>query len=128
LEKHKEIEERIRTSLKSNFKPEFINRIDEIIVFHQLSSKDLIAIADLNLQKVAASLASKKIKMKATKKLKELLVEECKDLSYGARPLKRIIEHKILDPISQKILNGDIQDGFSVTLDAKDGKIDIKIS
>ena len=127
-EKHKEIETRLRAALKSQFKPEFLNRIDEIIIFHQLGKDDLLTIAELNLEKVAGSLLERKIKIKATKKLKELLVEECGDYNYGARPLKRIIEHKIIDPISQKILEGEITDGSLVTLDVKDGKIEMKIS
>ena len=125
---HKDIAQRIKESLKQNFKPEFLNRIDDIIVFHQLSTENLMDIAQLNLKKVTEDLAEKQIKLKMNKKVKELLVESCKDINYGARPLKRIIEQHILNPISEKILDGSVKPGSSLALDVENDTIQIDIS
>jgi len=125
---HKDIADRIKTSLKTTFKPEFLNRIDDIIVFHQLSVENLMDIAELNLKKVAENLAEKQIKLKTNKKVKELLVNACKDVQYGARPLKRIIEQYILNPVSEKILEGSVIEGSVVALDVKNDTIAVEVA
>ncbi|MEK7519631.1 MAG: ATP-dependent chaperone ClpB [Patescibacteria group bacterium] len=122
-----EISEKIKGSLKEHFKPEFLNRIDEILVFHQLDAGNLARIADLQLARFAEKLAERHCKVKAHKRVKEFLVAECaRDAHFGARPLKRLVEQFILNPVSQKILAGEITDGDTLALDVRDGAIEIK--
>lgn len=123
---YEDISARVKASLKDQFRPEFLNRLDDIIVFHQLTKEDLMEIVDINLRKVAGNLAERQIKIKVAKKAKEFLVDACKDVYFGARPLQRLISQHILDPISEKILEGKIEDGSSVLIDAKDGTITIE--
>ncbi len=123
---HEEIAEKIKSSLKEHFRPEFLNRIDEIIVFHQLSREHLLDVVDIQLRRVSENLTERQIKLKVSKKAKEFLVEKGFDPLFGARPLRRLIEQLILDPVSEKILQGTIQDGASVAIDAGDDKIEIK--
>ncbi len=126
-QKHEEIIRKVQDSLKETFKPEFLNRIDEIIIFNPLSKEVLEQIIDIQLEKLSENLKEKKIKIKVTKKAKSFLIEKCTDLHYGARPLKRLIQKHILDALSKKIIEGTLSDGKSVTIDAKDGNIELKI-
>ena len=122
-----EIARRVRSSLKEHFRPEFLNRIDEIIVFHQLTKETLMSIVDIQAEKIAENLSERQIKIKIGKKVKEFLVDQCKDVEYGARPLQRLISQHILDPISEKVLEGKVADGSSVLVDIKDGKIEVTV-
>ncbi len=123
------IKEKVMTSLRETFKPEFLNRIDEIIIFNPMTKEMLEKIVDIQLQRIITQLKEeRKIKLTVTKKVKEFLVEKCSaDLSYGARPLKRLIQKHILDPLSIKIIDGTIKDGSAVTLKMKDDTIDIVV-
>ncbi|MEK7493871.1 MAG: AAA family ATPase, partial [Patescibacteria group bacterium] len=123
---YEEISDRVKSSLKEHFRPEFLNRLDEVVVFHQLTKEDLMDIVDINLTRVAENLAERQIKIKVSKKAKEVLVDSCKDVHFGARPLQRLIAQHVLDPISEKILKGEIKDGSSVLVDAKDGTMTIE--
>ncbi|MBI5913315.1 ATP-dependent chaperone ClpB [Candidatus Azambacteria bacterium] len=123
---YEEISDRVKSSLKEHFRPEFLNRLDEIVVFHQLTKEDLMDIVDINLARVAENLAERQIKIKVGKKAKEFLVDACKDVHFGARPLQRLVAQYVLDPISEKILKGEIIDGSSVLVDAKDGTMVIE--
>ena len=124
---HEKIADKIKSSLKQQFKPEFLNRIDEIIVFHPLTRENLMDIADIHIKKLAETLLERQIKIKTSKKAKEFLVDQCVDLHYGARPLKRIIDQHVLNPLSEKILEGAVKEKSSVTLDVKDDKIEIQV-
>lgn len=126
LLEYEKITDKVKSSLKQQFKPEFLNRIDEIIVFHPLNKENLMDIADIYVRKLAESLSEKQIKIKIGKKVKEFLVQKCVDLHYGARPLKRIVDQYILNPLSEKILEGDVKDKTTVTLNVKDDKIEIE--
>jgi ATP-dependent Clp protease ATP-binding subunit ClpA len=126
-ETSEEIKLRVFEELKKHFKPEFINRIDEIIVFHTLSKDDLAKIIDLQLARVSERLADKKIKIKVSPKAKKFLVEKGYDPTYGARPLKRVIQQMILDEIAKQIIVGKIQEGQKVEVDASGDKIVICI-
>ncbi|MBI4837542.1 MAG: ATP-dependent chaperone ClpB [Candidatus Portnoybacteria bacterium] len=125
-ETSEEIKLRVFEELKKHFKPEFLNRIDEIIVFHSLSKDDLAKIIDLQLARVSERLADKKIKIKVSPKAKKFLVEKGYDPTYGARPLKRVIQQMILDEIAKQIIAGKIQEGQKVEVDAIGDKILIK--
>ncbi|MBI4709051.1 MAG: ATP-dependent chaperone ClpB [Candidatus Portnoybacteria bacterium] len=122
----KEMKNRVLESLRQRFKPEFLNRVDEIVVFDSLKQNDLLKIVDLQLEQVQRRLAEKKIKIKITREAKKLLAEKGYDPNYGARPLKRIIQQLILDKAASLIIEGRASEGDSLNFDAKDGQIIIK--
>jgi ATP-dependent Clp protease ATP-binding subunit ClpB len=126
--KDKEMREKIEKILKQHFKLEFINRIDEIVLFKSLTPQVLEKIVDLELNKVEKRLQNKNINLKIGEKVKKMLATKGYDISYGARPLKRIIQSAILDELAYKIIEGKIKDGqkIKINLLAKD-KIDMKI-
>lgn len=103
--------------LKQHFKPEFLNRLDEIIVFKQLTKGEVKKIAEIMLKEVFGWLKKKDIKVEATERFKERVVEEGYDPSYGARPLRRAITRLLEDRMAEKMLDGEISEGDSVTVD-----------
>ncbi|KAF3435242.1 hypothetical protein FNV43_RR22329 [Rhamnella rubrinervis] len=108
--------------LERNFRPEFLNRIDEVVLFHQFCINQLNEIADIMLKEISDRLlTTKKILLKITKEFKEKLVKEGNNSTYGARPLKRAIVRNLEDFLAEKLLKGDIKEGDSVTL-GLDGK------
>lgn len=123
-------DERVRTEvmdlLQKRFKPEFLNRVDDVIVFHSLQKEELQKIVDLQLERVRVRLLEKKIIVKITPAAKELLAQKGYDPAYGARPLRRLIQTLILDPLAMKIIEGGVGEGFEVTIDADSEKIIIK--
>jgi len=121
--KREALREKVMTALKENFRPEFLNRVDEIIIFNYLSKEEIKKIVDLELQKVAERLEKKKIEINVTQKAKEFLAEKGFDPNLGARPLKRVIQREVLDPLSLKIVSGEIKEGERVIVDFANGKI-----
>ena len=115
--------EKVMDTLKDSFRPEFLNRIDEVVIFNYLKKEQIKIIVELELAKVEKRLANKEIKISISEKAKELLVKEGFDPNLGARPLKRVIQRLILDPLSIKIVTGEIFEGSRILLDEKDGKI-----
>jgi ATP-dependent Clp protease ATP-binding subunit ClpA len=115
--------EKILETLKEQFRPEFLNRIDEVVIFNYLKKKEIKEIVDLELSKVEKRLKAKEITIKISDKAKELLVKEGFDPNLGARPLKRVIQRLILDPLSIKIVTNEIFEGSRVLIDASNGKI-----
>ncbi|MDD4901879.1 MAG: AAA family ATPase [Patescibacteria group bacterium] len=113
----KDMKEQIDKKLKDHFKLEFLNRIDEIVVFHSLDKASLERIVDLELAKVQNRLRNKDITLKISNKVKKMLSDEGFDITYGARPLKRLIQNRILDELSLEIIEGKIKDGDKVTID-----------
>ncbi len=105
-----EMNEIVKERLRETFKPEFLNRIDDIVIFHPLSKEVLLSIAALQLERVTTRLKEQKIILVFTEKLKEWLVEKGYDPSYGARPLKRLIQTAILDPLSLEMLEGKMKE------------------
>lgn len=112
-----QLKEQIYTELKKQFKPEFLNRLDEIIVFHHLSTEDSMRICELFLRNLYEKLQAKNIILHITSAAKEELVKQGYDRQYGARPLKRIIQQKIEDRLSETILTGKLQEGEHLTID-----------
>lgn len=112
-----EMKEKIDQILKENFKLEFLNRIDEIVIFKSLDKDTLFKIVDLELNKVERRLIDKNIKIKIAASVKNLLAEKGYDVTFGARPLKRIIQNKILDELALDIIEGKIKDGDNVLVD-----------
>ncbi|MFB3894477.1 MAG: ATP-dependent chaperone ClpB [Phycisphaerae bacterium] len=113
-----EIDAQIKDALKQHFRPEFLNRIDEVIVFHSLTKEHLAKIVDIQLGLLAKRLADRKITIELSPGAKSLLAELGWDAAFGARPLKRVIQQEIENPLAQKILAGEIADGAHVSVDA----------
>jgi ATP-dependent Clp protease ATP-binding subunit ClpA len=120
------LKDKVMEALKQDFRPEFLNRIDEIVIFNYLGKKEIRKIVDLEMGKVAERLMARKIKIRVSEKAKELLAEQGFDPNLGARPLKRIIQKKVLDPLALKIVSGIVRSGDEVAIDAESGKIIIK--
>jgi ATP-dependent Clp protease ATP-binding subunit ClpB len=118
------------SSLQGYFKPEFLNRVDDIIVFRPLGKEQLVKIVELRLEDLRRQLAERKISIELTDSAKELLFTEGYDPNYGARPLKRAIQKMVQDPLALKILDGDVLHGDHVIVDAdkKAGKMIFKVS
>jgi ATP-dependent Clp protease ATP-binding subunit ClpA len=117
------LREKVISALKENFRPEFLNRIDEIVIFDYLSKEEIKKIVELELAKVTERLERKKIKIRVSEKAKEFLAEKGFDPNLGARPLKRVIQREVLDPLSLKIVSGEIKEGEGVIVDFANGKI-----
>jgi len=118
-----EIKNRIMESLKVSFKPEFLNRIDDIIIFHPLSKEHIKSIVDIQLERLRKLLREKKINITLTDEAKGLLASEGYDPAYGARPLKRLIQRKIQDPLATKLLEGEFKEEDSIVVDAYKGEL-----
>ena len=117
------MKDKITDSLRDQFRPEFINRIDEIVIFNYLKKEEIKRIVDLELSKVEKRLKAKEIAIKISEKAKELLAKEGFDPNLGARPLKRVIQRLILDPLSIKIVTNEISEFSRVLIDEESGKI-----
>ena len=117
------MKEKISDELKEQFKPEFLNRVDEIIIFHKLSREDAAKVCDLFLSVLCERLKKREIELDVSNAAKDLLLDEGYDPVYGARPLKRVIQRRLEDAISEEILANKIASGQKVLADAKDGKI-----
>ena len=124
--KEDEMKERVLGSLREKFKPEFLNRVDEIIIFHPLAAEQIKKIVDLQLELVSKRLKEKNIRIQITPAAREFLAREGFDPVYGARPLKRAIQNLVLDELALKIVEGKIKDGSKVKIDVVGGKISIK--
>src|SRR5690606_19131727 len=96
--------------VRSAFRPEFLNRVDEIILFHRLRREDMAAIVDIQMQHLQKLLADRKIKLELDEDAREWLANKGYDPAYGARPLKRVIQKEVQDPLAERILLGDILD------------------
>jgi ATP-dependent Clp protease ATP-binding subunit ClpB len=110
--------EKVMETLREHFKPEFLNRVDDIIIFNPLAKEQLTKIVDLRLEDLRRLLADRKISIELTERAKETLFAEGYDVQYGARPLKRAIQRMIQDPLAMKILDGEVLHGDHVVVDA----------
>ena len=123
-EESKEARRRLVTdALRAHFRPEFLNRVDEIIIFDRLSEDELKKIVEIQLGRLSKRLEQQKITLKLSDSAKELLAREGYDPVYGARPLRRTIQKEILDPLSIDILEGKVREGQTVQVDAKNGAL-----
>jgi ATP-dependent Clp protease ATP-binding subunit ClpB len=104
----------ITHALQAHFRPEFLNRIDEIIIFHALSRADLVYVVDIQLRRVSALLAERGYQLEISPEARAYLAEVGYDADYGARPLKRAIQHELQDPLALKILSGDFHEGETI--------------
>ncbi|MFQ5922470.1 MAG: ATP-dependent Clp protease ATP-binding subunit [Anaerolineales bacterium] len=120
---YEEMHRRLTEALKKEFRPEFINRVDSVIVFHALSREQIKAIVDLELAKVARRLEDHSLKLRASDEARELLAILGYDPEMGARPLRRVIQAKVEDVLSDALLTGEFQDGDTVLIDAADDEL-----
>jgi ATP-dependent Clp protease ATP-binding subunit ClpB len=117
----------VMDALREHFRPEFLNRVDEIIIFDRLTDEDLKKIVEIQLARLTKRLAQQNITLKLTDSAKTVIAREGYDPVYGARPLKRAIQHLLLDPLSINILEGKFGDGQTIIADAKNGRIEFKL-
>jgi len=116
----------VMDALRAHFRPEFLNRVDEIIIFDRLTEDDLKKIVEIQLRRLSKRLEQQKITLKLSDSAKELLAREGYDPVYGARPLRRTIQREILDPLSIDILEGKVREGQTVYVNAKDGALEFQ--
>jgi ATP-dependent Clp protease ATP-binding subunit ClpB len=115
----------VMNAVRGHFRPEFLNRIDEIILFHRLRREDMAAIVDIQFKRLAKLLEDRKITLLLDAKGRQRLADEGYDPAYGARPLKRIIQRSVQDPLAHMLLAGEIGDGATVKIGASDGALTI---
>jgi ATP-dependent Clp protease ATP-binding subunit ClpB len=129
-EAFEEASKQVMNALHGHFKPEFLNRVDDIIIFRPLGKEQLVKIVDLRLEDLRRLLADRKISLELTDAAKELLFTEGYDPNFGARPLKRAIQKLVQDPLALKILDGEVLHGDHVVVDAdkKAGRMTFKVS
>ncbi|HEY6577877.1 MAG TPA: AAA family ATPase, partial [Rhizomicrobium sp.] len=108
----------VMQAVRAHFRPEFLNRLDEIILFHRLSRKDMDRIVDIQIARLAKLLADRKIEISLDGKARDWLAAAGYDPVYGARPLKRVIQRRLQDPLAQLLLEGEIGDGAKVIVGA----------
>jgi len=117
---------RVMEALRGHFRPEFLNRIDEIVIFDRLSDKEIAKIVDIQLARLAKRLGKQNLHLELSDKARTYLAKEGYDPAYGARPLKRVIQQKILDPLSMEILDGKIHEGQTIKADVSGGELTFK--
>ena len=116
-------EARVDEALRQHFRPEFLNRVDEIIIFDRLTDADLKQIVEIQLQRLVRRLGNQKISLELSDAAKAQIAREGYDPAYGARPLKRAIQKQILDPLSLELLEGKFREGQTIRVDAKNGSL-----
>jgi ATP-dependent Clp protease ATP-binding subunit ClpB len=109
--------------MREHFRPEFLNRIDEIVVFEPLDKEQLAEIAELQLGRLRARLAERKLTLELTDAAKEVLADAGWDPTYGARPLKRALQRLVENPLAQRLLEGEFAEGDTIRIDAQNGEL-----
>jgi len=122
---YEEMRRRVMDAVRVHFKPEFLNRVDELIIFHSLGLEQIKAIVEIQVKKLEKRLSERRIQLKMTEKAKEWLAKEGFDPAYGARPLKRVIQKEIQDKLAMRLLEGKFKEGSAITadLDEKKGEL-----
>ena len=115
--------ELVMAALRQHFRPEFLNRVDEIIIFHGLTKEHLVEIVDIQVRRLQELLAGRQLEIELTDAARAYLAEEGYDPAYGARPLKRVIQRQVQDPLALALLQGDFCEGDRVRVDALDGRL-----
>ncbi|MEE3715837.1 ATP-dependent chaperone ClpB [Tumidithrix elongata RA019] len=121
--KYEEMRRRVMDALRSSFRPEFLNRIDETVIFHALSRKEIRSIAGLQIKRIEERLAEQKIRLQLTPEAQDYIAAVGYDPTYGARPLKRAIQREIENPIATKILEGTFASGHTIAISLEDDKL-----
>ena len=114
-------------AMRNHFRPEFLNRVDEIVIFHRLGREQLREIAEIQLSNVRGLLARRHISLSLTEAATDLLIEEGYDPVYGARPLKRVLQRRIIDPLAIRVIQGDVHEGDHVVVELIDGDLEFRV-
>ena len=122
-DKYEKLKDTVNEEMKKAFRPEFINRIDDIIVFAHLSKEEIREIVDLMMKDLFKRLDERGLKMEVTNEVKDFMATDGYNEAYGARPLRRLIQRKVEDTLAEEILTGKYQEGDTIVLDMKDGKM-----
>jgi len=122
-----QVRDAVLQELRANFKPEFLNRIDDIVIFHQLSREQIEKIIDMQLERLRAMLAERNIQLVLDDSARQLVASEGYDPNYGARPLKRAIQTLVQNPLAIKLLSGEILPGQTVSASANGDTMDLKV-
>ena len=118
-----EMRRRVTEAMKAHFKPEFLNRVDDIIIFHRLSQEQLRQIVDIQVRELAERLENRGVGITLTDAAKDYLAREGFDPAYGARPLKRLIQKEIQDVLALKLLEGEFGEGQTIEVDCQDDQL-----
>ena len=118
----REMEARVQAEMKKHFRPEFLNRVDDTIIFHSLDEEQLAVIVDIQLQRLEKRLAQQQLTLEVAKSAKQRLAKEGYDPQFGARPLKRSIQEKLLDPLAMKLLDGEFKAGDRIKVTTNGGE------
>jgi ATP-dependent Clp protease ATP-binding subunit ClpC len=119
--------DKILDETKRVFKPEFLNRLDEIMVFHSLGKPELLRVVDLEVNKVLTRIKAKDIHIELNESAKEFLIEKGYDPQYGARPMRRAVERFLEDPLAEELLRGNVKPGDKVEVVTVDGKLSFQV-
>jgi ATP-dependent Clp protease ATP-binding subunit ClpB len=119
--------ERVLEALRGHFRPEFLNRVDDIVIFHRLTQAHLREIADIQLNHVRQLLAKRGISVALTEAASDMLIAEGYDPVYGARPLKRVLQRQVLDPLALKLIQGEVRDGDHVVVEVENGELSFEV-
>jgi ATP-dependent Clp protease ATP-binding subunit ClpB len=120
---YEEMKQVVMSELRGHFRPEFLNRVDETVVFHPLTIENLVKIVDIQLARLRNRLAERRITLALTPAALEDLARRGYDPVYGARPLKRLIQQDIETPIARLLVKGELRDGETATVELKDGRM-----
>jgi ATP-dependent Clp protease ATP-binding subunit ClpB len=118
-----EIHQKVEEALSQTFRPEFLNRIDDIVIFKRLNEDDLKQIVTLQVNQLVNRVSERGIKIELTDKARALLAERGYDPTYGARPLKRVIQKELVDKLALQVLEGEFAEGDTITVDVKKGEL-----
>jgi ATP-dependent Clp protease ATP-binding subunit ClpB len=127
-QKVEDIEPQVMEVVRAHFRPEFLNRLDEIVLFHRLGQEHMAPIVDIQVERVQRLLKDRKITLDLTDAARRWLGRVGYDPVYGARPLKRAVQRYVQDPLAEKLLAGEIPDGSTVRIDEGDGALNIAVS
>ena len=120
---HQAMEDKVMGELKKHFRPEFLNRVDDVIIFQSLDESEIECIVDIQLEKLKQRLAQQNLTLDVDKAAKMLLAKEGYDPQFGARPLKRAVQEHILNPLSMRLLEGEFKPGDKIKVTAKDDEL-----
>jgi ATP-dependent Clp protease ATP-binding subunit ClpB len=120
---HALMEQKVKMELRAHFRPEFLNRVDDIIIFHSLRREELMQIVDIQMERVARRLQQQNLHLELDKSARALLAKEGYDPQFGARPLKRSIQEHLLDPLATQLLEGKFKAGDRIRATAADGEL-----
>jgi ATP-dependent Clp protease ATP-binding subunit ClpB len=121
LDQQDELERRVMEALRAQFKPEFLNRVDDVIIYHQLQRSEIGRIAELQIDRVRGLLKERRIELELSDAATQMIAERGYDPHYGARPLKRVIQRMVQDPLALRILEGEFPEGCTIIADVRSG-------